>query len=116
MERDPSGANAASPSPSPVPVLEAILLDWKRRLAAASVGAGSTAGGVRPSSSMSTTSRVLETERNVEVGCLFFFFFFFFFVDFSFVMIHDPLDPEFFLRTNHVLRIFYRLFLLHNGT
>jgi len=53
---DPSGAHAASPSPSPVPALEAILLDRKRRLAAASGGAGSMAGSVRPSSSSSTVA------------------------------------------------------------
>ena len=36
-----------------------------------------------------------------------------FFVDFSLVIIHDPLDPEFFLRTDHILHFFCRLFLLH---
>jgi len=38
-----------------------------------------------------------------------------FFVDFSLVMIYDLLDQEIFMRTDHVLRVFCRLFLLHIG-
>ena len=63
---DPSGTNAASPSPSPVPALEAILLDRKRRLAAASGGTGSTAGGVRPSSSSSTVATSMSVSHSKE--------------------------------------------------
>lgn len=36
-----------------------------------------------------------------------------FFVDFSLVIIHDPLDPEFFLRTAHILRFLSTVLATH---
>ena len=58
---DPLGANTASPSP--IPALEAILLDRKRRLAAST---GGTAGGLRTSSSSTSTVASMGVSQSKE--------------------------------------------------
>ena len=59
---DPLGANTASPSP--IPALEAILLDRKRRLVAGNTGG--TAGGLRTSSSSTSTVASMGVSQSKE--------------------------------------------------
>lgn len=63
---DPSSAYAVSPSPSPGPALEAILLDRKRRLAAASSHTSGPGGNIRPSSSSASSMASMSVSQSKE--------------------------------------------------